>query len=179
MRVSKFINEGQLVPDAVTIEIILEQVLSVPTDGGFLLDGFPRNLHQAESLETALSTRSRGLDKVIYINVPESELIVLLGGRFTCRQCQTPYTMPSGQKRDMKCQKCGGELYQRTDDAPEAIKTRIGVYQKETMPLLSFYRDRDLLVDIAGVGSIEAVNQRIKSALSLSQVPKARPKRVQ
>lgn len=165
-RAAQYMNQGVLVPDEVTIDIILEKVMSVPSEEGFILDGFPRNLRQAEALEEALAHQSRELDKVIYINVPEAELIRRLGGRFTCRQCQTPYNITGSQTEAApRCEKCGGELYQRPDDNPAAVRTRIEVYQRETMPLLGFYRERGLLADVPGVGSIKAVNQRVLAVL--------------
>jgi adenylate kinase len=166
LRAAQYINQGVLVPDEVTIDIVLEKVMSVPREGGFILDGFPRNLNQAQALEEALAHQSLGLDKIIYINVPEAELTRRLGGRFTCRQCQAPHTITHPDTgATLRCQRCGGELYQRPDDNPVAVQTRIQVYQKETLPLLDFYQRRGLLVDIPGVGSIEAVNQRVLSAL--------------
>ncbi len=172
VRAAQYINQGLLVPDEVTIDIVLERVLSVPGDDGFILDGFPRNLHQSEALERALAGQARGLDKVVYVNVPEEELLRRLGGRFTCRQCQAPYTITdTGRNADLTCSRCGGELSQRPDDNPAAVRTRIEVYQRETLPLLGFYRQRGLLVDIPGVGSIDDVNQRVLAALGWEAVP--------
>jgi adenylate kinase len=178
LQAEQYIQQGLLVPDAVTIDIILETVMVVPDDGGFILDGFPRNLNQAKALENALVRGPRGLDKVVYINVPEAELIRRLGGRYTCRQCQAPHTIlgeeestASGQVHfPLQCDRCGGELYQRPDDAPAAVRTRIQVYQRETMPLLDFYQERGNLVDVPGVGSIDAVNQRVLAALRVKRL---------
>jgi len=167
LQAAQYLNQGVLVPDEVTIDIILEKVMSMPVEEGFILDGFPRNLRQAEALEEALARQSRGLDKVIYINVPEAELTRRLGGRFTCRQCQAPYTIssPAEAGAKLRCDQCGGELYQRPDDNPTAVRTRIEVYQRETVPLLAFYRERGLLANVPGVGNIDAVNQRVLAAL--------------
>ena len=178
--VSQYINQGALVPDEVTIGIILERVASLPAGEGFILDGFPRNLNQARALENALLGQSRGLDQVIYIDVPEAELVQRLGRRFTCRQCQAPHTLPNGPStssgptglaRPLRCEKCGGELYQRPDDNLEAVQRRIQVYAKETLPLLDFYRERGLLADVPGVGRVEEVNRRIQKVLQQSQEP--------
>lgn len=165
LRAKEFMDKGELVPDELTIDIILDKVMSVPDDEGFILDGFPRNPNQAEVLEKALSTRSRNLDKVVHINVSEPELLRRLGGRLICRGCQAPHTMGEGDAADKKCEQCGGELYQRDDDRPEAVKKRIQVYNEETTPLLGFYRERGVLVDIPGDNTIEGVNNQVMTAL--------------
>lgn len=163
-RAAQYINQGRLVPDGVTIGIILEEVLGLPGGKGFILDGFPRTTEQAKALESALETDSRPIDKVVFINVPEEELLRRLSGRYTCRDCQAPHTSANSEK-PARCSHCGGELYQREDDRPEAVKQRIQVYQKETLPLLEFYRERGLLADVPGVGSVECVQQRVLEAL--------------
>jgi len=166
LRASEYMNRGLLVPDEVTINIVLERVLSFHAELGFILDGFPRNPNQAKSLEKALRGHSRGLDKVVHIDVSEEELVRRLGGRYTCRQCQAPYSVALGVEAvDAHCRSCGGELYQRPDDVPEAVMRRVQVYRTETMPVLDFYRVRGLLVDIPGEGSVESVNGKILSAL--------------
>ena len=175
IRAAEYMNQGLLVPDGVTIDIVLEKVLSIAAKNGFVLDGFPRNPDQAEALEEALARRSRGLDKVVHLDVPESELVRRLGGRFICRQCQSPHNIhlspvkrgsegTSGEKNS-RCQRCGGGLYQRTDDNPEAVRQRIVVYRNETLPVLDFYRERGLLVAVPASGSIECVGQRVLAAL--------------
>lgn len=173
-RVAQYMDQGLLVPDQVTIDIVLEKVLALPKKEGFLLDGFPRNRNQAEALENALETRSRALDRVVYADVPEEELVRRLGGRFTCRRCHAPHTIAdAGTAATLQCQHCGGELYQRADDAPAAVRRRIQVYRQETLPVLDFFRERGLLVEICGVGDIDAVNQRMLAALGVKQqVPK-------
>ena len=178
LRASEFMNRGVLVPDEVTIDIILDKVLSLNSEDGFILDGFPRNRNQAEVLEDALTRRARGLDKVVYIQVPEPELVKRLAGRFSCRQCQVPHSIPNessgpeGSAPDLTCQRCGGELYQRPDDTPKAVQKRIQVYKDETLPVLSFYQNLGILAEVAGVDNIESVNQRVLEALG---VPEASP----
>ena len=177
LRASEFMNRGVLVPDEVTIDIVLDKVLSLNSEDGFILDGFPRNRNQAEVLEDALTRRARGLDKVVYIQVPEPELVKRLAGRFSCRQCQAPHNIPKessgpeGSAPDLTCQRCGGELYQRPDDTPKAVQKRIQVYRDETLPVLSFYRDRGILAEVSGVDNIESVNHWVLEALG---VPEAR-----
>ena len=175
LKAVEFIDQGLLVPDEVTIGIVLEMVLSLSVDQGFILDGFPRNINQAEVLEEALERRSRGLDKVLHIDVLEVDLVQRLRGRFSCRRCQAPQnvaptpvgggTRGGSDEVELKCQQCGGELYQRTDDSPEAIRQRIEEYRRETKPLLGFYRRRNLLVEVSGSGAIPSVNQRVLAAL--------------
>ena len=169
-------NQGLLVPDEVTIDMFLEKVLSFPAEDGFILDGFPRNHNQAEALEEALKRQSRGLDRVVHLKVSEPELLRRLGGRFSCRQCSAPSNieLPASDRESKevsgsngpRCQQCGGELSQRADDRPEAVRRRIEVYSEETMPVLEFYRERGLLVDVPGAGSVESVNKLIWAALT-------------
>ena len=161
LRAKEYMNRGELVPDDVTIDIVLDKVMSIPDNEGFILDGFPRNPEQAKELENALTARSRGLDKVVHIDVSEPELLRRLSGRSVCRQCQTP----SDTSAD-NCSQCGGELYQRDDDRPEAVKKRIEVYKKETTPVLGFYRKRGVLVDIPGDNTVEEVNKQVLEALN-------------
>jgi adenylate kinase len=163
-RAAEYMNQGRLVPDEVTIGIILDEVLGLPDEKGFILDGFPRTTDQAKALEEALETKSRPMDKVVLINVPEEELLKRLSGRYICRNCQAPHTSTDGEE-PARCSKCGSELYQREDDRPEAVKRRIQVYRDETLPVLEFYGERGLLVDVPGVGSVECVQQRILDAL--------------
>ncbi len=164
LRAKEFMDQGILVPDEVTIDIILSEVMSLNTDDGFILDGFPRNTRQALELEEALERRSRGLDHVVHIDVSEPELVRRLSGRYICRACQAPYTVETGPDAQV-CQRCGGDLYQRDDDRPEAVRKRIAVYREETLPLLSFYRDRSILVDVPGDDTIEEVNKNIVAVL--------------
>ena len=166
LRAAEYMNQGLLVPDEVTINMILERVLSLQKEEGFILDGFPRNYNQAEALEEALERRSRKLDKVVFIDVPEPELVRRLGQRYLCRQCQAPHTVVEPKAAaDRRCRHCGGELSQRVDDGPEPVKRRVQVFQAETLPLLDYYRARGLLVDIPGMDTVEEVNNRVLAAL--------------
>jgi adenylate kinase len=174
LRAAEYMNQGQLVPDEVTIDIILDKVLSLNSVDGFILDGFPRNRNQAQVLEEALSSRSRGIDKVVHIDVSEEELVKRLGGRFICRECQAPHSIDLGPSdaneapvQDRKCQQCDGELYQREDDRPEAVQRRIDVYQKETLPVLDFYREKGLLLDVSGLDAIDIVNKHVLDGLGI------------
>ena len=168
LRAAEYVNQGLLVPDDVTIDMILGKVMSLQDDEGFILDGFPRNHNQADALDEALARRSRKLDKVVFINVPEQELIRRLGQRYSCRQCQVPHTVDDAGNQGTaipKCKYCGGELYQRVDDKPGPVKRRVRVYQAETLPLLDYYRERGLLADISGTDTVAEVNKQVLSAL--------------
>ena len=165
LRVKEYINKGELVPDDVTLEIILDKVMSIPDDEGLILDGFPRTPHQADALEKKLAAESRILDKVVHLDVSEPELLRRLGGRYICRSCRAPHAIGEGEE-GKKCDNCGGELYQRDDDAPVAVKKRIEVYRAQTIPVLDFYRDRGVLVDISGDGAVDEVNKQVLAALN-------------
>ena len=166
LRAKEYMNRGDLVPDEVTIDIILEKVMSIPSDGGFILDGFPRNPNQADVLDKKLAADSRALDVVVHLKVSESELLNRLGGRYICRDCQSPHSIGEGEDTtDKKCDRCGAGLYQRDDDAPAAVMKRIEVYNEETTPLLGFYQQRGVLVEIPGDHSVDRVNKLIMTAL--------------
>ena len=166
VRAAEYVNRGFLVPDEVTVDIMLDKVLSLSQAEGFILDGFPRTTEQAAALNQALKQSSRKLDKVLFIDVPEDELIRRLKGRYICRDCQAPH---AGECPDApghaRCSHCGGELYQRPDDSEEGVRTRLEVYRTETVPVLEFYREQGLLADINGLGSVESVSQRVLETL--------------
>lgn len=169
LKAAEYMNQGELVPDEVTIDIVLDKVLSLNSAEGFILDGFPRNRNQAEVLEKALTQRSRNIDKVVHIDVSQEELVRRLSGRYICRDCQAPHSVDAMNlsQNDRKCEQCGGEIYQREDDRAEAVQKRIQVYHDETVPVLDFYRDRDLLLDVSGLNSVEKVNQDVLSGLGI------------
>ena len=164
LRAKEYMDRGELVPDEVVIDIMLDKIMSIHADEGFILDGFPRNTSQAEALETALTARARNVDRVLHIDVTEDELARRLGGRYVCRECQAPYTL-SEDAGAPGCKRCNGELYQRDDDRPEAVQRRIDVYRQETMPVLDFYRTRGLLTDIPGQDTVDGVFSSIVNTL--------------
>ena len=164
LRAREYMDNGELVPDEVTIDMMLDRVMSIPDGEGFILDGFPRNPNQASELEKTLVGKSRDLDKVIHIDVSEPELMRRLGGRFVCRACQAPHSKGEGEE-DKVCEQCGGELYQRADDASAAVQKRIEVYNSETTPVLRFYLERGLLIEICGDNTVDDVNNQIISTL--------------
>jgi adenylate kinase len=159
-------EKGQLVPDEITIKMVLERIEEPDCANGVIFDGFPRNLNQAEALDKALAEGGKSVDKVVYIKVAEQELLKRLTGRWICRKCQTPYhEVNSPPKVEGKCDKCGGELYQRADDKEETIKERLRVYFSETAALIDYYSREGKLLEIDGEGSVEEVSQRITSSL--------------
>lgn len=161
-----YMEKGQLVPDEITIQMVLERLNAPDCKNGAILDGFPRNIKQAKALDKAMTKLSRAIDKVTYIKVSEGELLKRLGGRWICRKCQAPYhEVDSPPKVAGKCDRCGGELYQRADDNAETVKKRLKVYFEETSPLIDHYKKAGKLVEINGEGSAEEINRRIITAL--------------
>ena len=160
-----YMDKGALVPDDVTIRLVMSWI-SAPDQGeGFVLDGFPRTLPQAEALDSALEP-SGGLDRVLYVNVAEDELVRRLAGRFICRVCQTPYhETASPPKEQGKCDDCDGELYQRDDDKAEVVKRRLQVYFEETQPLVGYYRSSGVLREVDGEGAVDDVGGLLVEAL--------------
>ena len=161
-----YMEKGVLVPDKVTIQMVMERLSAPDCKNGVILDGFPRNLPQAEALDSALAEQGKTIDKVVYIEVSEEELVSRLSSRWLCRQCQSVYnTVNSPPAVEGKCDKCGGELYQRPDDKPETVRKRLDVYFAETAPLIAYYKRQGKLLEVEGEGGVAEVTQRIVSAL--------------
>lgn len=166
IQAKSYMEKGMLVPDPISIRMVLERVSALDCEAGVILDGFPRNLQQAEALDKALAQQAKAVDKVVYIKVPEEELLRRLSGRWICRQCQAPYhTLNSPPKVWGKCDKCGGELYQRPDDTAETVKKRLQVYFAQTAPLIDYYAQSGKLLEVDGEGSVDEVRRRIMVAL--------------
>ena len=153
-----YYDRGQLVPDRLTIAMLLERLSQGDCARGCLLDGFPRTLEQATALDEALAQKGKGIDKVLYIKVPQNELVSRLAGRWNCRQCGSVYQERFQPPRQAgRCDQCGGELYQREDDRPETVRRRLEVYLEQTAPLIDYYRARGKLVEISGDKAVEEV----------------------
>ena len=166
-----YMEKGKLVPDEITIRMVSEHLSSTGNTSGVVFDGFPRNLKQAEALDKVLAERGQALDKVVYIKVTEKELLSRLSGRWICRKCQTPYhTVTAPPKVRGKCDRCGGDLYQRADDTEETVKKRLDVYFAETAPLVDYYARSGKLLEIDGEGSVESVERRIVESLGRTGV---------
>ena len=161
-----YMEKGQLVPDEITIRMVLERLSAPDCARGAILDGFPRNIGQAKALDKALGQQSKSIDRVVYIKVSEGELIKRLGGRWICRNCQAPYhEVDSPPKVKGKCDRCGGELYQRADDNVATVKKRLEVYFAETSPLIEYFQQAGKLLEINGEGAAAEISGRIITAL--------------
>jgi adenylate kinase len=164
-KVSSYMERGELVPDDITIKVILKKLERSGSAKGVILDGFPRNYIQAKALDEALRLKDKTIDRVIYIEVDKDELVRRLSNRWLCRDCQTPYSSKPGEVvRD--CAACGGVLYQRPDDKPETVRRRLEVYFAETAPLIEYYRNQHKLVEVDGEGKVEEITSRIIGALN-------------
>ncbi|GGG11034.1 adenylate kinase [Paenibacillus aceti] len=166
MKAKEYIDKGLLVPDDVTVGIVRERLQQSDCENGFLLDGFPRTLSQAEALEDLLSGLGRKLEHVINLKVDRDKLMARLTGRRICKSCGSTYHVifnPPAQEG--VCDKCGGELYQRSDDNEESVGTRLDEYINKTAPLLKFYEDKDLLRQVDGEQEIDSVSKEIVSIL--------------
>ncbi len=164
----RYMDQGKLVPDEVVVGIVRDRLKVSDCNSGFILDGFPRTLPQAEALDSTLKEMERGIDHVVNIEMDKDELIKRLTGRRTCRRCGVMYHIIfDPPKKDGICDKCGGDLYQRDDDKEETIKARLQVYEKQTTPLIEYYRKRGALRSIDGMGEIKEIFQKIAKAIEL------------
>jgi len=161
-----FMDRGDLVPDEVTVAMVASRLLEDDSLSGFLLDGFPRNLPQAETLKKMLADWGLRLDLVLELVVDHDEVIRRLSGRRTCRKCgrvwHVAFDPPSVTGN---CDECGGELFQRDDDREETIRHRLEVYEQQTQPLISYYADEGILLGIDATGPVEDVTERALVAL--------------
>lgn len=161
-----YMDKGELVPDDVTIAMVMERLSQPDCAGGALLDGFPRTIEQAKALEKALAARGSKLTRVLYIRASEATLLERLSGRWTCRQCGAVYhERHNPPKQPGICDVCGGELYQRPDDQPETQRRRIRVYLDQTAPLIEYFKERGLLVEIDGEQDVESVRLAVETTL--------------
>lgn len=157
-----YMKAGKLVPDEITIRMILERIAQPDCKNGCVFDGFPRTLEQAKALDEALKKQNKSIERAIYIEVPEEVLLGRLTGRWVCRTCQSPYHQHnSPPKKEGICDKCSGELYQRADDTEETIKERLKVYFAQTMPLLDYYKKSNKLFSVNGDQMIDNVGKDI------------------
>jgi adenylate kinase len=160
-KVKVYMEKGALVPDIITIQMVLERLAQPSKQKDVILDGFPRNLAQAESLDQALEDQGKTVNSVVYIRVAQAELIHRLSNRWLCRNCQLPYARDRGGI----CEKCGVELYQRVDDSPETVKKRLEVYFRDTAPLIDYYIRQGKLAEVDGNGDVKGVTTRIVKAI--------------
>ncbi|WP_083939429.1 adenylate kinase [Nocardiopsis chromatogenes] len=161
-----YMDRGDLVPDEVTNEMVRGRLAEEDAREGFLLDGFPRNVPQAETLDSMLKDMGTALDAVLELKVDEEEVVKRLSGRRSCRECGRVYHVDYDPPRAAGvCDACGGGLYQRDDDREEVIRHRLEVYREQTEPLVAYYRDRGVLVAIEATGAVEDVTARAVAAL--------------
>jgi adenylate kinase len=161
----EYMDRGDLVPDEITIAMVRDRLAEDDAQEGFLLDGFPRNVAQAQTLEKILAEWDAKLDLVLELVVDEDEVVRRLSGRRTCSQCGRIWHVLFDDKRDDVCDDCGGRLFQRDDDKEGVVRHRLEVYQEQTAPLVSFYADEGILVGIDATGPVEEVTGRALAAL--------------
>jgi len=162
----KFMDAGQLVTDEVVIGLVKERLAKPDTDKGFMLDGFPRTVPQAEALDKVLADLKKDINHVVSIEVANEELMGRLTGRRTCKACGSGFhVIFDPPKAEGKCDKCGGELYQRDDDNEATVSNRLKVYDSQTKPLIDYYQGKSLLRPIDGVGAIDDIFGRVKAVL--------------
>lgn len=166
IRASDYMAHGALVPDSITIAMLRERVCQPDASGGVLLDGFPRTMEQAIALSEMMTGAGREIDAVVYIEVPDDELVERLSGRLVCRECQVPFHRTANPFRTCPYGRCAGEhLYQRTDDAPETVRARLATFHRQTEPVIDYYRLIKLLVTVPGHGPVDEVRQATLDAV--------------
>ena len=160
VQAKSFMDNGELVPDSVTNEMVKDRLTHDDVANGFLLDGFPRNVAQAEVLRAILAEKKTPLHAVLEFSLANEEIVARLSARRTCKDCFQPSVGVE------KCPSCGGDVYQREDDKAEVIARRLEVYQEQTAPIISFYRNEGLLITVGALGSVEDITAHAISALS-------------
>ncbi len=165
-KAKEYMEKGQLVPDEIVLSMVEERLKQPDCEKGFILDGFPRTVAQAEALDEMLSKLGKKIDYAIAIEVPDEELVERLTGRRTCKKCGMMYHVKfKPPKVEGKCDACGGELYQRPDDNEETVRNRLKVYHESTAPLIEYYEKKGVLHRIDGGGSIDEIFERIVQVL--------------
>lgn len=164
-KAKSYMDRGELVPDQVVIDIAKEKLAEIGNKG-FILDGFPRTVPQAAAFDGALAELGMPLDGVVSLCVPEEELVKRLSGRRICAGCSRPFHVDSMPDDTGTCSACGEELVQRDDDKPEAVRNRLHVYESQTAPLIGYYRDKGLLIEVDAIGSVEQVFGRVIGSLT-------------
>jgi adenylate kinase len=166
LEAKKYMDAGGLVPDSVVIGLVKERIQKPDAKGGYMLDGFPRTAAQAQELDKILAAMNQKIDHVVSVEVPSSELLGRLTGRRTCRACGAGFhVMFDPPKKEGVCDKCGGELYQRSDDNEATVKSRLETYEAQTKPLIDYYEKQGKLRHIDGVGKMDDILQRIQKVL--------------
>ncbi|BBH49635.1 adenylate kinase [Parolsenella catena] len=162
VKAKSYMDNGQLVPDKLVVDLVTERLDADDAQKGFILDGFPRNTAQAVTLDSALAEMGRSLDAALLVDVKPDVIVKRLSSRRTCKECG--YTAPAGVD---SCPSCGGEMYQRDDDKPETIQKRLDVYENQTAPLVEYYRGKELLKSVDGDRPVDEVYADVKELLGL------------
>ena len=166
LKAKQYMDTGGLVPDEVVVGIVRDRLQEADCINGFILDGFPRTVAQADALQTSLEEMDKALDRVISLDVDAEALVERLTGRRTCKECGRGYHIKFDPPRvDALCDTCGGSLFQRDDDQEETIRKRLQVYADQTSPLISYYRDADVLMELDGMQPIPQVQEKMLSLL--------------
>jgi adenylate kinase len=161
-----YMDRGELVPDELTLSIVMDRLSQPDARNGFILDGFPRTVAQARALDERLADADQHLDRVINLVVPEDVLLARLSGRWLCENCHASYhAVFSPPLRPGICDRCGGRLYQREDDTLQTAKRRLSVYEENTMPVLDYYRDAGVLVEVPGDRPVGEVSEALREAI--------------
>lgn len=165
LKVAEFVDSGKLVPDELTIEVVSERLHADDCKDGFLLDGFPRSLNQAEALDAILAKEGKALDAALVIEVPEEVSLRRLLGRRACEDCGKNYHLDNPPMVNWTCDRCGGKVVERADDHEATIRKRLGLYHSQTEPLKAYYSDKGILRTVDGLGTPDDVFERIASAI--------------
>jgi len=169
LKAKEFMDAGGLVPDEVVVGIVRDRLQADDCNNGFILDGFPRTVAQADALQASLKEMDKALDRVISLDVDAEALVERLTGRRTCKECGRGYHVKFDPPREVGiCDACGGNLFQRDDDQEETIRKRLQVYAEQTSPLISYYRDADVLMELDGMQPIPQVQIKMLSLLQAS-----------
>jgi adenylate kinase len=158
-------DRGQLVPDSITVSMVREALLRRGLEHGVILDGFPRTLDQARVLDRFLADDGRAIDRALFLNVPDAELVERLQQRWQCSNCGAVYGPGNMASRPGTCDRCGGQLSQRSDDRQDVVRERLEVYYRDTLPVVDYYRDREVLVEVNGNRPVSVVAREICDAL--------------
>lgn len=173
LKAKEYMDKGALVPDDIVVGMVVDRINEEDARSGFILDGFPRNINQAEVLEKTLSSMGKSIGSVIGIEVDRKELVRRLSGRRVCRKCGASYhTIFNPPVNIGMCDKCGSEIYQRDDDKEETIEARLKVYEQETFPLVEYYSRKGLYRAVDGKGSVDQITMTIVGTIEGSDSPK-------
>ena len=167
LEAQQYMTRGELVPDNVVIGLVEEKTASPECEKGFILDGFPRTILQADALSDILQKQDAGLDRVIYFVIPREEVVRRVSGRRSCSGCSAVYHVEYvPPKQEGRCDECGAALVQRSDDKRETVESRLAVYEEQTSPLIDYYKEKNVLAELDGTGSVDQVQERLFALLS-------------